>query len=353
MLLDAMILLCLAAFGYYSIGKGLTKTSITLLSIVAGIIFTTIFYPLIALVFLLVPMLAAFLGHLFSSIGADVAYVGQFIVAFNQASPTLARIYLLVVIAFFIIKVSPNFLRKYLDPYLYRHSAQIKATLNNEVQIRRVSIFGSLALGIMSGLLVVTTVLIILVTSPFEAALNSAFNKSILSSSILKLSLPIQSNVEFILSAGKNRIPTTLTTDASEKDIKYLGFKVAGTEELPAESARLMELLNSERTRMNIPPLEHDPNLHNLAVGRGKDMFARGYFSHFTPEGNSPFLLNDSLPSRGENIAFTQQTDTAHDLLMQSPGHKENIMDPVFTKVGVAVVDGGSFGKMFVQEFSQ
>jgi uncharacterized protein YkwD len=54
----------------------------------------------------------------------------------------------------------------------------------------------------------------------------------------------------------------------------------------------------------------------------------------------------------GENLALAPTTEFAHDGLMNSPGHRANILNGQFRRVGIGVMDGGIYGKMFVQEFT-
>ncbi len=54
----------------------------------------------------------------------------------------------------------------------------------------------------------------------------------------------------------------------------------------------------------------------------------------------------------GENLALAPTVQTAHNGLMNSEGHRKNILDPEFKKLGVGVIDNGVYGKMFVQVFT-
>jgi uncharacterized protein YkwD len=54
----------------------------------------------------------------------------------------------------------------------------------------------------------------------------------------------------------------------------------------------------------------------------------------------------------GENLALAPSVDLAMKGLMQSLGHKENILSKDFQKLGVGVIDGGIYGEMFCQEFT-
>ena len=84
-------------------------------------------------------------------------------------------------------------------------------------------------------------------------------------------------------------------------------------------------------------------------------MFARGYFAHDTPEGLSPFdrmrEANVRFTTAGENLALAPTIPVAHTGLMNSPGHRANILRREFGRVGIGVMDGGMRGLMVSQEF--
>jgi uncharacterized protein YkwD len=54
----------------------------------------------------------------------------------------------------------------------------------------------------------------------------------------------------------------------------------------------------------------------------------------------------------GENLALAPDVNIAHNGLMNSPGHKANILTPEFRKVDMGVINGGKYGEMFSQEFT-
>ncbi|HEV8503758.1 MAG TPA: CAP domain-containing protein, partial [Chitinophagaceae bacterium] len=102
-------------------------------------------------------------------------------------------------------------------------------------------------------------------------------------------------------------------------------------------------------------PLVADPEMTEVARAHSKDMFARGYFAHFTPEGKSPFDRMDAAhvqySTAGENLALAHSLSIAHNGLMNSPGHRANILNPAFGRVGIGILDGGFYGLMVSQEF--
>ncbi len=98
-----------------------------------------------------------------------------------------------------------------------------------------------------------------------------------------------------------------------------------------------------------------DPELTEVARRHSADMFARGYFAHDTPEGITPFDRMRAGGVRfltaGENLALAPTIDVAHTGLMNSPGHRANILRREFGRVGIGVMDGGMRGLMVSQEF--
>ncbi len=118
---------------------------------------------------------------------------------------------------------------------------------------------------------------------------------------------------------------------------------------------QMLGLVNQERVKRGLSPLKADPELTEVARAHSKDMFARGYFAHITPEGESPFdRMNQAhvqYSTAGENLALAHSLSIAHNGLMNSPGHRANILNPAFGRVGIGILDGGFYGLMVSQEF--
>jgi uncharacterized protein YkwD len=62
-------------------------------------------------------------------------------------------------------------------------------------------------------------------------------------------------------------------------------------------------------------------------------------------EGGVRFL------AAGENLALAPSLQVAHNGLMNSPGHRRNILDHQFGRVGIGIMDGGIRGLMVTQNF--
>lgn len=135
-----------------------------------------------------------------------------------------------------------------------------------------------------------------------------------------------------------------------------LNFKTAKVKVDEVSESKMLEQVNIERRKAGVAPLELDIKLQDLAREYAKDMLSRGSFSHYTPERLSPFdrmaSANISYQYAGENLAFAPDVGIAMNGLMKSQGHRENMLNPNFRRVGIGVIDAGLYGKMFVQEFT-
>ena len=103
------------------------------------------------------------------------------------------------------------------------------------------------------------------------------------------------------------------------------------------------ELVNKARAREGLSPLRLDERLSNIARHKSQDMKDRQYFSHDSPVYGSPFEMLTSFGVHyrraGENIAKGQQTaDRVVNAWLKSPGHRDNILDPTFNKIGMGLV---------------
>lgn len=118
----------------------------------------------------------------------------------------------------------------------------------------------------------------------------------------------------------------------------------------------MLELVNEERRRAGVGELVMDPELVEVARKHSQDMWERKYFAHESPDGENAVhrMLEGKVDfaRAGENLALTRNVERAHDGLMNSPGHRKNILDPEFSRVGIGVIDGGIYGKMFTQNFA-
>jgi uncharacterized YkwD family protein len=131
--------------------------------------------------------------------------------------------------------------------------------------------------------------------------------------------------------------------------------KAEASAELTADEQQMLDLVNQEREKQGLPALKADPELTKVARVKAKDMIDNNYFDHNSPTYGSPFDMMKKFGveynTAGENLAGNSSVEGAHTSLMNSQGHRENILKADYTSVGIGVVDGGQYGKMFVQMF--
>lgn len=113
---------------------------------------------------------------------------------------------------------------------------------------------------------------------------------------------------------------------------------------ISAEERKLFDLINEERKKAGVSPLQIDEKVFKSAKVKSQDMNDKSYFSHTSPTfGSSTSLLkNEGVAYRyfGENIAKNYSVENAHNSLMNSDGHRKNILNPNYTHVGVGIVNG-------------
>jgi hypothetical protein len=126
----------------------------------------------------------------------------------------------------------------------------------------------------------------------------------------------------------------------------------ARAEALSAAEHELVDLINAARSEAGLPALTPDPQLSDVARGHSTDMVQNQYFSHVSPTtgdlGNR--LRSSGVPYRraGENIALDASVAAAHQAFMDSPHHRENVLEPEWTRVGVGIIQAGN--RMMVTE---
>jgi len=148
---------------------------------------------------------------------------------------------------------------------------------------------------------------------------------------------------------------TTKKIDPEKYVFYKLNFKVYTPVARPDMEAEMLRMINKEREKEGLKPLLPDPELTEVARRHSSDMFMRGYFSHYTPENVSPFdrmkESNIRYMSAGENLSLAPTLESSHRILMNSPGHRENILKPDYGRVGIGIMDGGRYGIMVTQDF--
>lgn len=131
---------------------------------------------------------------------------------------------------------------------------------------------------------------------------------------------------------------------------------------MDAHSQELFDDTNRRRAAQNLPPLRANGYLNGIARIRSQDMADHNYFAHVSPvTGDNAFTLMDrhGVPYgwAGENLAKNNYPDgeavgVADIALWNSPPHRENIVNPHYTDMGIALVIDSSGMKYFTIIFT-
>ena len=212
-----------------------------------------------------------------------------------------------------------------------------------------------IAPGLVNGAMYAIVAAVLLLTLPLGARVGSWAHESALAPRFAAPAEWVEVQLAPIFEPAVQRTMEALTVQPDSRESIALRFRVTGPRPRPDLESQMLELVNAERRAAGLKPVKPDPVLGEVARAHSRDMFARGYFSHYTPEGQD---LGDRLQqarigylSAGENLALAPTLYTAHSGLMHSPGHRANILRPQFGRLGIGILDGGVHGLMVTQAF--
>jgi uncharacterized protein YkwD len=148
-------------------------------------------------------------------------------------------------------------------------------------------------------------------------------------------------------SSSYNSLPPSETSAIPTSGISANG------QDLTAAEQEVFEKVNEERAKVGLKPLAFSKELSDCAKAHSNDMHDRGFFSHINPDGWGPTqrgregragsctfeqIVPDLCYGVAENIAMGCANATeVMNLWMNSPGHKDNILNSAYTHIGIGV----------------
>lgn len=206
------------------------------------------------------------------------------------------------------------------------------------------------------GIIFTSIVLTLLASFPIQPKIKVMVNESKIGSLILDKTHQLESPIKNIFGGLSDDTMTFMTIKPKSDESVNLGFQTDKFAPNEGLESQMIGLVNKERTDRGLPALVYDPVLRDVGRGHSADMFKRGYFAHNSPEGEN---VADRVEKAGityevvgENLAYAPSLTLAHNGLMNSPGHKANILSSDYHKVGIGIQDGGVYGLMVTQVFS-
>ncbi|MCC7368863.1 MAG: CvpA family protein [Chloroflexi bacterium] len=213
-----------------------------------------------------------------------------------------------------------------------------------------------LVTGLMRGVLVGMLTLSIVSALPLPDPITDAVRDSQLGSRLAARAENVQRALGGVVGDAVQESIAILTVRPESSERVSLSFKVAEPRIDPDAEAQMLALLNRARAENGLEPVVLDPTIREVARGYSVTMFQQGYFAHVGTDGSSPFdrmrAGGVSFRAAGENLALAPTVQVAHDGLMNSPGHRANILNGRYKRIGIGVADGGMHGKMFTQNFA-
>jgi uncharacterized protein YkwD len=209
--------------------------------------------------------------------------------------------------------------------------------------------------GLAGGLISAAVLSALLLAVPLPGAARDSARESALANQLASYTELLEDELGPVFNEAIRQTLNRLTIRPESNERVELGYTVSNPKPRPDLEAQMLALVNRERAAAGLKALAPDPALTEVARAHSADMFERGYFAHVTPEGLSPFdrMTEAHVAFRvaGENLALAPTVRVAHTGLMNSPGHRANILRPEFGRLGIGIMDGGFRGIMVSQEF--
>ena len=271
-------------------------------------------------------------------------YYGQFAVfLMNQChlTPFVARP-LSFVIIWFLIQIIFYFLARLI---LYPVPMQITSSIWNR--------YLGLIPAFIKGVIFVTMIVLLLVVSPINNNTRQTVKNSFIGDRLINLSIQLEHRLSKVFDKQETAV---VTNNNQHDEITMLNFSSSDTiADIQAEE-QMLQKTNDERIKMGLKPLIMDPTIQVVARAHSQDMFEHGYFSHNTLDNKTLFdrLVTGQIifNTAAENIAFGPNIDLAHLGLMNSDTHRQNILSPDFSKVGIGIMKGDGYGVMITEDFA-
>jgi uncharacterized protein YkwD len=152
--------------------------------------------------------------------------------------------------------------------------------------------------------------------------------------------------------------PIALCTALVADGLFLAGVPPAAAATTSADSSgveTLVRQINAVRRKEHLRLLRLDARLCAIARSHAIDMLERNFVGHTNPDGLDAFArmarANYSFGYAGENLAVDESLDSVNADFFASPEHRENLLEPHYSRVGIGTVPSGE-GEIVVEDFS-
>lgn len=142
----------------------------------------------------------------------------------------------------------------------------------------------------------------------------------------------------------EDRLYNPFNKDSFEKTLSY-GQLDCYSFENNEIAGKMFGLINKDREKQGLSTFTWSSKLCQSAQMKASDMAKNSYFEHVSPSGISPTYWIEAVgykySTSGENLALNTYTaEETHTGLMNSPGHRANILDRDYSQIGIAYAWG-------------
>ena len=208
--------------------------------------------------------------------------------------------------------------------------------------------------GAAKGLVIISIILMLLFVLPFAPNLKDDLIDRPVSGFIIKSTTKISNRVEKVF--GEINTLTFLSPPNQSEETTQLNFRTEAFELDEDSEKEMVSLVNAARAKAGLKSLKVDERIRHVARLHSQDMAKNGYFSHVNLAGKSPAdrMLAGGVNFflAGENLALAPNVELAEIGFMNSPKHRDNILDAKFGRIGIGVIDLGVYGRMITQNFA-
>ena len=190
--------------------------------------------------------------------------------------------------------------------------------------------------------------------------ITSVAAAAMLSVTMLQTAHAASWNYSSLFSAKKNTTTNKTTTTAkstTNKTTATAATKSSGTQSTTSSSgsseSQMISMINEDRGKAGLKALKSDSGLRAGALKHSQDMASNNFFSHTSPTYGtfSQRASASGAKASAENIALNGSVAKAEASFMTSDGHRANIMNSNYTRVGVGIVYSSSKGAYYITQW--
>lgn len=209
--------------------------------------------------------------------------------------------------------------------------------------------------GLVNGVIYAAVISALLMAFPFSDALSAKTKESQLAGRFALKVEWLEDKLAPVFDEAISKTMNMLTVEPKSLKSYDLKFTVDNPEVREDLEVKMLLWVNEERAKEGLRPVKADPEMREVARAHSRDMFAKGYFAHMNKENLSPAQRARKAGVRfitaGENLALGPTLQICHEGLMNSPGHRANILNKAYGRLGIGILEGGRHGLMVTQNF--